>query len=396
MLRQELIKALKKCGVTFRATADRRLSISSSLIRVEDFSGLPTAFVAPGKDDDDDQVRHGVVDAVHWALHGLSQKVDRVRVVVAKKTKPQVLDALNTMAGSFSSLTVVLEQWEVDAGNIRLRPFLSPLPRFNDERVSGWAEALKLRSTKLPPFAKKISQGLGAPPWFAWYQNVTGTYLSGRVGGWEVCTLKNEMIRFGETGRERAAGPGHGLQSVAMQVANIRAFAKLRRDGKSRQGRRKAEHLVESGIWAGTVVLKPRHCAKPLLPLSGLPLQMPALFSPSGNARFIDAVLHDGAIPWCVELKVATGGQGQYYRHALTQAVLYRAFLRRAKPVHSWFKNLSPALDAARCEAAIAFPTMTGRGASDRTDRLRSTARSCGVELIEIAGDIDQLRAQIL
>ena len=152
-------------------------------------------------------------------------------------------------------------------------------------------------------------------------------------------------------------------------------------------------------MWAGSVVLRPLNLAKPLAPLVGTPappLQMPALFSPDGNARFIDAVLHDGDVPWCVELKVATGGQGEYYRHALTQAVLYREFLRSAVPIHAWFTTIGAALNPSRSRAAVAFPGMVGRGADARTNQLRTTAHACGVEVIEIDGGIDQLRTRIL
>jgi hypothetical protein len=404
--RADLLASLTTLRVVFDDSTDRAMSLSSALVRTAVYDGLPTVFVAPTgastTSSDEDRVRHGVVDAVHWALHGLSSPVDRIRVAVPMATPAHVMDALATMAHAFLTPAVELATWDVLAGNVLVRPVSHPKPDFDGPRAEDWAKKLGCRDERmLPDLATALASQLGQPPWFRWYRNVTGSYWSGRVAGWEVCTLGDSdfAIRFGETETARASGRAFRSAELADLATAVQAFARLRRDPASRQGRRKLEHLVESGVWAGSVVLRPLNLAKPLAPLVGTPappLQMPALFSPDGNARFIDAVLHDGDVPWCVELKVATGGQGEYYRHALTQAVLYREFIRSAVPLHSWFMGLGPGLDASRCEAAIAFPRMVGRAADARTKQLRATARACGVTVIEIDADIDQLRTQIL
>lgn len=64
--------------------------------------------------------------------------------------------------------------------------------------------------------------------------------------------------------------------------------------------------------------------------------------------------MRSGEVPWAVELKVPSGGQGQYYRHAIKQAVLYREFIRSAKQLHPWFERRG--LDATRCSAAVVLP----------------------------------------
>ena len=51
-------------------------------------------------------------------------------------------------------------------------------------------------------------------------------------------------------------------------------------------------------------------------------------------------------------------GVGQYYRHAVHQAVLYRAFIRTAEPLHSWFD--AHQLNARDCRAAVVMPEAKG------------------------------------
>ena len=88
--------------------------------------------------------------------------------------------------------------------------------------------------------------------------------------------------------------------------------------------------------------------------------------------------MRSGPTPWVVELKAATGGQGQYYRHAVGQAVLYREFIRKASNLHPWFQ--SHGLEATECQAVVAFPELRGR---DR-DRLLSDIQWLG-DLFDIA-----------
>jgi hypothetical protein len=85
--------------------------------------------------------------------------------------------------------------------------------------------------------------------------------------------------------------------------------------------------------------------------------QFPTKWGPGGKARYLDALLRNGSTPWAVEMKVEGGaGVGQYYRHAVAQAVLYREFIRRATPLHPWFD--AQELDASRCQAAVVVPRL--------------------------------------
>ncbi len=59
-------------------------------------------------------------------------------------------------------------------------------------------------------------------------------------------------------------------------------------------------------------------------------------------------------VPWAVELKVPSPGVGEQYRHAISQAILYREFVRRAFQIHPWFNENG--MRASKCKAAVAFP----------------------------------------
>jgi hypothetical protein len=83
--------------------------------------------------------------------------------------------------------------------------------------------------------------------------------------------------------------------------------------------------------------------------------QFPTLWGHGGEARYLDALVRKGTTPLAVELKVATGGQGRYYRRALVQAVLYRHFLVNAPGLEPWFTKAGLVRKATEC--AIGFPT---------------------------------------
>ena len=88
--------------------------------------------------------------------------------------------------------------------------------------------------------------------------------------------------------------------------------------------------------------------------------QFPTKWGPGGKARYLDALLRDGMTPWAIEMKVQGGpGVGQYYRHAVAQAVLYREFIRGASPLHFWFEKQG--LKAEDCQAAVVVPEIPAK-----------------------------------
>lgn len=114
---------------------------------------------------------------------------------------------------------------------------------------------------------------------------------------------------------------------------------------------------------------------------------VPTLWGASGSARYIDALLHKGRTPWAIEMKVDIGGTGTgiggYNRHAISQAVLYRQFIRAATPLHVWFTDQD--LDADACRAAVVVPDLTADNARrDHRADLQSICKLFDVELIEV------------
>src|SRR4051794_35441069 len=105
-------------------------------------------------------------------------------------------------------------------------------------------------------------------------------------------------------------------------------------------------------------------------------------WGPGGKARYLDALLRDGSTPWAIEMKVQGGaGVGQYYRHAVAQAVLYREFIRRAEPLHPWFEKRG--LVATDCRAAVVVPTIPSQQARWR-HRLMALCRVFDVAFVEV------------
>jgi hypothetical protein len=100
----------------------------------------------------------------------------------------------------------------------------------------------------------------------------------------------------------------------------------------------------------------------------------------------VDALMRLGHIPYVVELKEPLGSSpGQGYRHAVTQAVLYREFIRRAEKVHPWF--IKNELDPSKCLAVVAFPALPK---NERHQMLLGQHKLVGeafsIEIIEISG----------
>ena len=118
--------------------------------------------------------------------------------------------------------------------------------------------------------------------------------------------------------------------------------------------------------------------------------QFPTLWTETGSTRYLDALLRCGSVPWAVELKVRkSGGSGSYYRHGLAQAVLYRHFIRSAKPLHPWFKEKG--VEPRSCEAALGFPHLPHAPVAyqERIAVLRRLGEIFDVKVVELATDIE-------
>jgi hypothetical protein len=116
------------------------------------------------------------------------------------------------------------------------------------------------------------------------------------------------------------------------------------------------EHALEARLLKGIVRLKNEPTELVLDDdLVARGSQFPTLWGHGSEPRYLDALLRHGTTPLAVELKVATGGQGRYYRRALVQSVLYQHFIRNAPGLDPWFETAG--LDRMATEGAIGIPT---------------------------------------
>jgi hypothetical protein len=270
----------------------------------------------------------------------------------------------------------------------------------------GWSDLLKAVG-QTPELVETLAQSLNiaevrAYPMLTargtWSMRVEGLEI-GRFrkwGGWldvgkdTKSGARSEARRIWQhaTGlRERYLVEEGNPESVAACVNFVRAFAAawLTSDGTTRI--RQNEHALESRILRGHTRL--RTSSNRMLelisgqhPVVNWGSQFPTKWGRQGAARYLDAILRDGRTPWAIEMKVAgSAGVGQYYRHAIAQAVLYREFIKRATPLHWWFdaKNLT----ADYCEGAVVVPELTGANAVWR-DGLQRLCRTFDIDLIEV------------
>jgi hypothetical protein len=109
--------------------------------------------------------------------------------------------------------------------------------------------------------------------------------------------------------------------------------------------------------------------------------QFPTLWGQTASPRYLDALMTRGTTPLAVELKVATGGQGRYYRRSLLQAVLYAHFIRNAPALDPWFA--AAGIDRTETVPVIGMPA-PGRwtpGWEQTLDGLRALAHRVGAEV---------------
>lgn len=391
MERKEIITYLESKGLNPDSKANKtNLMISRKIIRC--ING-DTLIAAVGRDADKDVQLHSVVDAVHWHLQTKDES-GKLRLVLGRRHNAREMDELlNGVALMLNKLQIPLQvQVEVD-----FEPHPLKAKGFN-KLDTKWISFFENREESKPPqLAMKLS-GLVDDASFRWYRNVTGNYWSGRVEGLEVCRVsvngKSGTLKVGKRGKKDdgevrkiflklANGKeGNFTDSRLEEVAEVvKQLVNSRANGELRNFQR--EHLLESRILRNVVTLLVE--GRELEPVfRTYPFQFPNLWAPQGRAHYLDALMHSGNVPWAVEIKEPKGSRvGQGYRHAITQAVLYREFIKRAKQLHAWFKSQS--LDATECQAAVAFPKMDSNQKQQKLlCQHKKVANAFGVKIIEV------------
>lgn len=385
-------------GATFASDPVR--SLSSKLTRFH-LDGVPT--VAVGSDAGTKVKINAVLDAVSWALND-SPPSGAVHVIVGRGADDKPDDALDAMCAVAASVRAGL-QVEVFTKSSFGAPLVRPANPgvFPDAPLKRWAGYLERARTAEPTGVAAELIGRIHHPSAALYPKLSGP------GDWQLRLDGLEVGRVGHAAGELAlaskstATEGKpyqqwlaaipmrrfGFDNTNLDAAAHRVSALIAEFGGHTPGvldHGQAEHGIEAHVLTGrTELVSPSSgLLHPALPFAGGVLrsaQFPTLW---GNvlspARYLDALMADKqGRPWAVELKApaVAGGNGSYLRAGITQAILYRYYIRGAILLDPWFTKLG--LARQECQAAVAFPAC----APGVADRHRKVADLCEVEVIE-------------
>ena len=366
------------------------LPISSKLLRWVDDDTLA---LAAGSDLNKDEQINAVVDGVHWHIQAKGM-AGKLTIMVGKRRDSNAMDeVLNAMGDLVRNLKIPLSVNVLVDGQLKVPESKSEM------NTRSWLSQINDRDEKTPPKVALNLSELVNDNSFRWYRTVAGDYWSGRIDGLQVCTVSDDgktcILDVGKTGKN---GKNSGARNVFMALtegkkkhfdgnrlhdvaAMIKRLAESRRKGRLKGYQR--EHLLESMVLRKKITVS--SIAGDLLPVcETYPFQFPTRWSPVGSPRYIDALMHINGVPYVVELKEPTGSsRGAGYRHAITQAVLYREFIRTASDLYPWFE--SKRLDPKKCQAAVAFPKM-GEDPKSRSilNQHKEVAEAFGVEVIEL------------
>lgn len=337
---------------------------------------------------------HVIGDALYW-LHARGVNIDSCCLRIEyQDSMAQDAEILQAMGVILRAMVVPPKIIDVTMGQSQVAV---ACPDFRDDGVA-WVKRLeKRRESKLPDIAIDLQNKIGNPA-FGWYRTVTGGHLSGRLDGLEVCRVIGRTPRVKiDVGKEGKYGATSGPRDVFLDIRDrqfggvipldlanqarfIQALAASLANRVSQPGHN--EHRIESLVLRGhaAVVVD----GQQLTPVFGdLPFQFPTRWALNGPPRYVDVLMRSGNRPFVVELKDGKAGINQYVRHAITQAVLYREYLRTAAPLGDWLLE-HYGLDAHKCGAVVAFPAQGDQFRAE-LDLLTTIAGVFDVALMELA-----------
>jgi hypothetical protein len=357
--------------------------------------------------------------ALHESGWGSVTDRDGVNVLVDRPPPADVLTEVEQAVRSLRSAAKGFvrvwysdgDRWQEDTG---------PAPSWNgDLRVEGWVKKLLLPRLHAEPsaFAVDLVEAVGDPSAQLYPSEITKTVLDTwtlRIDGLEIGTLWSDRgtLRIGQPGKGETSEQrrafrevfgadevtvGSGSGPLALDVAAAaegirRLLARFRGTPVAgapvtHRGNKGVpfvdEHALEARLLKGLVPLVPNVTTQLVRDDARVARgsQFPTLWGHGGPARYLDALVRRDATPLAVELKVPTGGQGRYYRRAISQAVLYRHFILSSPGLDPWFQ--AAGLDRLSTEAIVGIPTpvrYTARFGS-QVDLLERIAKRVGVEL---------------
>jgi hypothetical protein len=406
----ELMKRLPAWGaVDVTDLPDKPNSVSSVVIRCS-YQGRRT--VAVGSDATTEECIGAVLDLLDMHLHagaafaGSPVAGDEVTVVVGERANTEALDAIGSLVAELRSGPSVRVLVATDAGSPREAP-LAAADFSTSSKAHHYLQLMQALRAGPHSLLQTIQRSIGREELRA-YPMLTGKgWWSLRLEGLEVGRFRSgkgwldvgKVGKTGNTGKARTAwlnavgdvtlkNVTEEGGSIAAAVTGLSAFADawLTEPDPAPKPQRQNEHALESRVLRGACPVRVRSGPLQLLqpdPVTNWGSQFPTRWGhTSGNgARYLDALMRDGRVPWAVEMKVrGSGGVGRYYRHAVGQAVLYRHFIRSAAPLDEWFAEHQ--LDRAACRAAVVVPDLDKQ--PKWRDRLAAVCALVDVDLVEV------------
>jgi hypothetical protein len=381
---------------TINWSSDYTNGISSATGRLVD-NGVRAAQVRP-----DSTSKHQIAALLDLLdLHlggadaGTAVDADRVRLRVPS-LMPEARGALGTLVNALKE-SIAVEVVELQGDDWAHATIGWDI---NDTSQYPTLDTLLARPRPVPKLVTDIVEGAGLDSLRAYPMLSTVGGWSLRLEGLEVGRVSGStaVLGVGKDGKGgRSAQREAWLEATGHEdrfrtddadavVAVIKAFSAKWQDA-NRQSPRQDEHALESRILRDAASVTVNNTRLALIATEPMTVnwgsQFPCKWGPSGKWRYLDALLRDGRTPWAVEMKVQGGaGVGQYYRHAVAQAVLYREFLRRAEIVRPWF--LGRGLDAAICSAAVVVPEMTSPSQAKWRTNVQRLCTAFGVAFVEV------------
>lgn len=396
------------------ASSDYPTSISSAVIRGE-IDG--ERVVAVGAERSPETRIGALLDLLqlHHDQRSLRVATDGVTLIVGNsenEAHEEVLQALGTLVSQYRGPERIRVLTDEDGELVEVP--LTAADFSTSAMAASWREKLDRFDAGAPELVTRLVAAVGEPALRAYPMLTKWPVWSLRLEGLIVAQLDGESgwLDVGKEGKAGAASAQReswmaatdGLGRVAVKASSVEAaatvlrrFASLWLDASAGHEAEQNEHALESRILRGAVpVALPDGTELAMIrpdPLINWGSQFPTQWSNAStrNRHFLDALLHDGPTPWALELKVESGGSGSYYRHGVAQAVLYRHFIRTARPVHPWFTHQGGGLDAEQCEAALVVPRMGNRQAK-RAAQLRRITELFTVALVEVDPEATLLR----
>ena len=409
LTRTELIEHLLAWGATdIDYAPDKTNSVSSQVIRCR-YDGRRTMAVA--SDTSTETCIGACLDLLDMQLHeghtyaGAPVATDQVTLIVADRASSEALDAIGSILAALTSpLTVAVLTAQDSSPPEQIQ--LGAADFSQSAKAGDYLTLMQNLNTGPPELLLSIHTRVGRPELRAYPQLTSNPWWSLRLEGLEVGRFRpnSGWLDVGKAGPTGNIGPARKAwqeataassrldvspdpTSIEAAVRALSAFADawLPAAGHATTGRQN-EHALESRILRGHCPIVADSTELQLMqpdPVTNWGSQFPTRwgFTTGNAARYLDALLRDGDVPWAVEMKVqGGGGVGQYYRHAIGQAVLYRHFIRSADPLDPWFA--ARGLTRTKCKAAVVIPDLNDR--PRWRPRLQALCDLLDVSLIEV------------